>query len=121
MKIRIRGNSIRFRLTKSEVAAFCKEGMLKEQTAFDNSVFIYMLKSSEDQTALKAYFENNTIRLEVPASFVKEWYTNDVVGARHIQSLNDGRTLMLLLEKDFVCMDETFEDQSDNYPNPRAL
>ncbi len=121
MKIRIRGNSIRFRLTKSEVAAFCKEGILKEETAFDNSVFTYMLKSSEDQKALQAYFENNTIRLEVPASFVEEWYTNDVVGTRHTQTLKNGKALLLLLEKDFVCMDETFEDQSDNYPNPRAL
>ena len=121
MKIRIRGNSIRFRLTKTEVATFCQEGVIKEETAFNDSVFTYMLKSSEDQTALKAYFENNTIRLEVPALFVEEWYTNDVVGTKHIQSLNDGKTLMLLLEKDFVCMDETFEDQSDNYPNPRAL
>lgn len=24
----------------------------------------------------------------------------------------------LLIEKDFVCIDNTTEDQSDNYPNP---
>jgi hypothetical protein len=26
----------------------------------------------------------------------------------------------LLVEKDFVCLDNTIEDQSDNYPNPLA-
>jgi hypothetical protein len=25
-----------------------------------------------------------------------------------------------LLEKDFACLDNTLEDQSDNYPNPKA-
>jgi len=29
-----------------------------------------------------------------------------------------GVQLHLLLEKDFVCLDNTAEDQSDNYPNP---
>jgi hypothetical protein len=29
--------------------------------------------------------------------------------------------LFLLIEKDFVCLDNTFEDQSDNYPNPNAV
>jgi len=31
----------------------------------------------------------------------------------------DGK-LHLLVEKDFVCLDEVAEDQSDNYPNPLA-
>jgi hypothetical protein len=25
------------------------------------------------------------------------------------------------LEKDFVCLDDTDEDQSDNYENPKAI
>jgi hypothetical protein len=32
--------------------------------------------------------------------------------------LGNGQSLKLLLEKDFVCLDHTDEDQSDNYPNP---
>jgi hypothetical protein len=28
--------------------------------------------------------------------------------------------LFLLVEKDFTCLDEVAEDQSDNYPNPLA-
>jgi hypothetical protein len=29
--------------------------------------------------------------------------------------------LQLLVEKDFTCLDNVDEDQSDNYPNPLAL
>lgn len=41
------------------------------------------------------------------------------VGFYHTQTLDDGQKLNLTLEKDFVCLDERSEDQSDNYPNPR--
>ena len=43
------------------------------------------------------------------------------VGFSHIFVLNSGTQLNLLVEKDFVCMDETVENQSDNYPNPKVL
>ena len=41
-------------------------------------------------------------------------------GFQHKQALSNGKELFLLVEKDFVCLDNTFEDQSDNYPNPNA-
>ena len=30
------------------------------------------------------------------------------------------KKLYILIEKDFKCLDNTIEDQSDNYPNPLA-
>jgi len=32
--------------------------------------------------------------------------------------INDDQSLYLLIEKDFKCLDETTEDQSDNFENP---
>jgi len=32
--------------------------------------------------------------------------------------VSETETLYLLLEKDFVCLDETHEDQADNFENP---
>jgi hypothetical protein len=32
---------------------------------------------------------------------------------------NDGE-VQLLIEKDFTCLDNVADDQSDNYPNPMA-
>ena len=46
------------------------------------------------------------------------WKKSDRVGFQHTMALEKGKELFLLLEKDFVCLDETIEDQSDNYPNP---
>jgi hypothetical protein len=35
--------------------------------------------------------------------------------------IGNDKYLFLLVEKDFVCLDNTVEDQSDNYPNPNAV
>ena len=39
-------------------------------------------------------------------------------GFENNMDFGDGKQLFLLIEKDFVCLDETIEDQSDNYENP---
>ncbi len=54
----------------------------------------------------------------VPAELLKNWPDNNVVGFNTKMAVAEYTTLYLLLEKDFVCLDETAEDQSDNYENP---
>ncbi len=120
MKIRIKGNSIRFRLTRTEVETFCREGVYTEQTCFDNSTFNYQLSLKKGIMGLQAEFQNNTITLLVPKEVVNVWAVSSKVGYENTITTKEGIQLHLLLEKDFVCMDQTTEDQSDNYPNPKA-
>lgn len=120
MKIRIKGNSVRIRLGQSEVARFGQEGYLEERTEFGNSTLIYALKKKETDDGLSASFDGNRITLYMPAGQAHEWTTTDVVGYDNRMDIGNGKQLFLLLEKDFVCLDNTFEDQSDNYPNPNA-
>ena len=47
MKLRIKGNTIRFRLTKSEVEYFGNTLFIEEQTSFPNNALSYSLKSYE--------------------------------------------------------------------------
>ncbi|MBU2907350.1 hypothetical protein KO529_21290 [Arenibacter algicola] len=118
MKIRIKGNSIRYRLTKSEVATFCAVGFYEEQTEFKDHIFKYVLRSKENISHLEADFKNDTIIMYLPEKDKLVWKKSDRVGFQHTMALEKGKELFLLLEKDFVCLDETIEDQSDNYPNP---
>ncbi|WP_299535620.1 hypothetical protein [Ulvibacterium sp.] len=120
MKIRIRGNSVRFRLTKSEVSELCRAGYFEEKTEFDTSEFTYAIKASAVHENLFVSFNGNRILLYIPNILLMDWDTTDRVGFYHNQSLQRGNMLKLTLEKDFMCMDETTEDQSDNYPNPKA-
>ena len=120
MKIRIRGNTIRFRLTRSEVEAVANRGYLSEKTEFNTGSFTYAVKVAKGINSLNADFKSDTITLYLPAACATEWGTTGRVGFEENIKLNNGSNLLVLIEKDFVCMDESTEDQSDNYPNPAA-
>jgi len=119
MKIRIKGNSVRFRLTKTEVGTFCKTGLFEEQTDFGETLFKYRLKAIPQEELLNISFENNTITLYANEEEVKGWHKTSRISFEYSVKKNKSTAMLLLLEKDFVCMDATVEDQSDNYPNPK--
>ncbi|NJB36348.1 MULTISPECIES: hypothetical protein [Flavobacteriaceae] len=119
MKIRIKGDAIRFRLTQSEVKQLSDSGYIEEQTHFESSVFTYAVKAMKGLSQLEAAFEGTTITLFMPEDLCENWFYNDQVGYSNQMLMPSGRSLGLLLEKDFTCMDNTIEDQSDNYPNPK--
>ena len=118
MKLRIKGNSLRIRLTKTEVSKLAQTGYLEEQTSFPNNRFVYALQKVVDAIVLSATFENNKITIFVPASFIEDWVGNNIVGLDTKMPISQTESLYLLIEKDFICLDETTEDQSDNYENP---
>lgn len=120
MKIRIKGNSIRYRLTKTEVETFCKTGIFKESTEFGESTFTYVLQAKKNIDLLWANYTQNTITLYLNDRELSSWAISDRVGYSSTMALPNGEQLSLLLEKDFACLDNTTEDQSDNYPNPKS-
>lgn len=119
MKLRIKGNSIRFRLTKSEVDYFEKFRSIEEKTEFGHSTLTYAVKQSSGND-LAASMENNCITLHLPETMANEWVQTQRVGFNAEMEIGGGKKLYLLIEKDFKCLDETSEDQSDNYENPLA-
>ncbi len=122
MKIRIHGNSIRYRLSKTDITNFGIAGFVEEKTEFANSVsFHYRLEKKKDIENLSATFSGNRISIFVPENLATGWTTNDRVGFENRMDIGEGKSLLLLIEKDFVCLDPAMEDQSDNYPNPKAI
>jgi hypothetical protein len=115
MKIRIKGNSLRYRLTRTDVEIFAARGYLAEQTVFGSEILTYALQRSEGDQ-LSATFKDNQITILMPAAIAKEWTGTERVGFE-----NTDVNLHLLIEKDFKCLDNVAEDQSDNYPNPLAV
>jgi hypothetical protein len=118
MKIRILNSSLRYRLSKREVAQLCSELYIESITEFNTNTLIYCIKVQPDIIGLQADFENNKITLHFPATEAVLWNDSDRITYENYITLNNGKQLKLLLEKDFVCLDHTTEDQSDNYPNP---
>ena len=122
MKIRIKGNSIRMRLTRSEVDEFAKTGYLEERTEFGNNLFLYALRNDPNATELSASFMGIKMTLRVPPSMAAEWTSSEKVGYNNNMDTGNGKKLFLLLEKDFKCIDAPpHEDQSDNFENPHVV
>ena len=118
MKIRIKGDSIRFRLTKTEVEELCNKGRIEEVTHFKSNTFTYAVQQSQAE-GLSASMKANTITLYINEAQLQGWDTDNTVGFENVEKLDSNTGLSLLLEKDFVCLDQRLEDQSDNYPNPK--
>ena len=121
MKIRIKGNSVRIRVTKSEVARFADSGRLEEKTEFGNSFLTYALQCSDKFEDLAVEFVESTVTVYVPLSVRKQWVETELVGINNRMPIGSDKTLFILVEKDFVCIDHTDEDQSDNFPNPNRV
>src|SRR5690348_17063681 len=103
MKVRIKDNTVRFRLNRHEVEEFGKNGVLEGRTEFAPMPFIYVLQSSPKENELSASFQNNTITLTVPSSLVDEWVTTNRIGFDGKMTTENGNQIYLLLEKDFKC------------------
>ena len=114
MKLRIKGNSLRIRLTKTEVNIIANTGYLEEETLFSNNKFMYALQRVDEGNELSAALEENKMIIFVPSSLTKEWPTNNIIGFNAEMPVADNKTLFLLIEKDFVCLDETTVDQSED-------
>ena len=121
MKVRIKGNFIRYRLSKLEVEALSLTGIVKETTCFGiNNLFSYSLVSKDGIDNLEANFTNGNLIIFLPKENAHNWFANSKVGYRSTVKIDEKNILVLLVEKDFQCLDETEEDQSNNYPNPIA-
>ncbi|VAW14327.1 hypothetical protein MNBD_BACTEROID03-695 [hydrothermal vent metagenome] len=120
MKIRIKGNSVRFRLTRTEVSTLCTIGRIEEKTGFNDAEFNYAVQVVDNLGELNAEFKANIILLKLPKGLANGWDVNETIGFENKVTLDNGNELALLIEKDFTCLDNTIEDQSDNYPNPKS-
>lgn len=122
MKLRIRGNSIRFRLTQSEVEKLGTHGQVEETIEFGilpNEKLIYALVSSDKVDKINSKYDSGKIAVVIPKTIADEWINTEKVGIGSEKILDTGNTLSILIEKDFACLSERpDEDESDNFPNP---
>jgi hypothetical protein len=107
-------------LTKNEVEQLCTKGSIEEITNFPNLDFAYEVKVATTEQ-LNIHFANNKISLEISDSLIENWETNNRVGFSHTLVTSNGKTIDILLEKDFTCLEDRGEDESNNYPNPKSL
>ena len=120
MKLRILDNSIRLRLSQSEVQQVSEKGLVRGRVRFAGSnAFEYILESSPATVNPEAHMSNNVLTVRVPRMDIRQWADSERVSIDAAQVLSDGERLRILVEKDFRCLSpREGEDESDLYPHP---
>lgn len=121
MKLRIRGNSVRLRLTRTEVGSLVDDGEVVERVDFAGQPLHYRLVRDAYAGDATASFDGAGITVSLPAATVDHWATHDAeISIESQQALQDG-ALRILVEKDFACLQpRTGEDDSDMFAHPDA-
>ena len=121
MKLRIRGNSLRLRLTKTEVADLAATGFVEERVqlgADPDHALLYRLELSPTATLPTTTFRDSQIRILLPATEGRAWTQNETVGIYGEEAWG----LKLTIEKDFKCLDpRRDEDESDAFEHPSGV
>ena len=120
MKLRIHGNSIRLRLTRSEVERFARDGRIESAVRFGPPPVCplsYRLVVSPQPECMAAEYSSDRITILVSPVVAREWTATELIGISGCQPLGDDGQLEILVEKEFRRMRDAQPDP-DLYPNP---
>lgn len=123
MKLRIKGDSLRLRLTRTEVQRLDESGTVEERVNFAGGAsFVYRLKRDAQICALQASYADGAVEVRVPERIAQEWCRSEKVTLESVQRTSANAELRIVVEKDFACLaPRAGEDESDNFANPSNL
>ena len=112
--------SIRSARRKTLIAAIAEGRRVEESIAFGASPAERLAYAvALDGQTLAARLSSRGIEVLLPSEAGRAWATGDTVGLEGSQPVGDGRTLRILVEKDFACLTtRPHEDDTDAFPNP---
>ncbi len=123
MKLRIQDNSIRLRLTQTEVNHIAQGRKVQSVVSFGRHMptFTYSLIPEGEGGSISVTYHDHELRVSVPRNDSQQWSTTDQVGMEETIAQEEGQSLFILIEKDFQCLHKRpMEDESDHFPNPAA-
>jgi hypothetical protein len=128
MKLRLRADTMRLRLTQGEVACLGEGMAVREVTHFPNGTsLVYILTVGDNLPEGGSRFDVSQaftdagveITVTVPAASATRWAQSQQVGIAGDDAVAVG-PLQVLIEKDFACLaPRADEPQADTFPNPK--
>ncbi|MDB5295604.1 MAG: hypothetical protein JWO31_1587 [Phycisphaerales bacterium] len=133
MKLRIKGNSLRLRVTRPELAALVEGGRVEESIRFgpgpaDRLAYVLQVGTASDgddrddgYASPLVAFAANEVRVTLSPAAVRRWREPDRVAVEGRLPVGGGEVLHVLVEKDFACVDgPPGGEDPDAFPNPSA-
>src|SRR5579862_1085329 len=120
MKLRIRGNSLRVRLTRSEITELVETCVIENRVqlgAQPECALVYRLELSGAVAKPETVFQQSQIRIRLPLAAAMAWAHGQGIGIYGEEAWG----LKLAIEKDFKCLEpRPGEDESDAFENPNG-
>lgn len=122
MKLRLKDNSVRLRLQRSEVARLQAEKTISAATLFPaGRALHYAIRIDPSVATVDVRFANDRIELLLPVARANEWFAPEKVTLAAELNLENGEKLAVLVEKDFKCLHtKAMDDENDSFDHPRA-
>ncbi len=115
MKLRCTNNSIRFRLRKSDIEVLKSNKIVQETVQFPGSDDLLFSICISENPDMYASFINHEILVYIPSKMADEWINSDQVSLHNHITTIERKSLTILLEKDFPCLDRTEPDRDDTF------
>ncbi len=123
MKLRIKGNSLRLRVSRSELARFQAGGRIEETihfTAASEATLTYALESALKPSPVTVRYGSREVTVILSKDRARIWGAQSEVGVYTTLDMGPAGSLEVVVEKDFACLDRSDEDNSDTFANPVA-
>jgi hypothetical protein len=123
MKLRIKGNSLRLRVSRSELARFQSGERIEETIHFTGAPeakLTYSLEFALQSAPVKVRYESNQVRVILSEVQAHIWGVEGEVGVYETLHVDSACSLDIIVEKDFACADGSDAENTDAFPNPHA-
>ena len=124
MKLRTTSNSIRLRLSQTDVKVFSDASVVEENVQVgpgSDAIISYRLTRSDTIDSATAVYKDHCLTVSVPSAVADRWATSEEVGIEASQPNGVGGELSIVIEKDFACIKpRSGDDDEDTFPNPAA-
>jgi hypothetical protein len=122
MKLRVQGNSLRLRISPSEMARLLDAGRIEETIVFGpepDAKLTYALEHAASDQCLSIRYRLQEVTVLLSSAEARKWAAGEQVGISDEVSAGSAR-LSLLVEKDFACLDRKGREKEDTFPNPKG-
>jgi hypothetical protein len=123
MKLRIKGNSLRLRVSRSELARLLEGDRIEETihfTAAPEAKLTYALDLAMQSAPVRVEHGPQAVTVILAKDRARIWGSEGEVGVYTELDNGEAGLLEVIVEKDFACLDRSDEDNIDTFANPHA-
>jgi hypothetical protein len=123
MKLRIKGNSLRLRISRSELVRLLAGDKIEDTIHFavaPEAKLTYTLHLGTQPAPVTVQYEAQTLRVILCQDHALTFGQESEVGVYQTIEIGPSGPLDVIIEKDFACLDRSDEENQDTFANPHA-